>query len=261
MQEETLFLIKPDARNNKMILANLLMECQKSGLEYINFQEMILTDKQVIALWENSCCTDYVLRKILIKYYFRKKVRILFIRGIDVYEKAYKIKHFIRDKYAVDWYKNCIHSPDNAEEYRREVKVLNNDCFFPVSDNYLSAYDILTRKYVEYLKANDERFSDAIDLYLSIDKKWYFNREKMLKEKYQNLLAICSTSTDKTITYTMARIHEAIKKSTIQEELFSTEGMFMFGDVTVCGTNSFNEAEELYRNLSKFFRVSCHKSV
>lgn len=260
MQEETLFLIKPDARDNDVVLADLMMECQKNGLEYLGFQEKKLTDKQVIALWENSCCGDYVLRKMLIKYYFQKKVRIIFVRGINVYEKAHRIKHLIRDRYAVDWYKNCVHSPDNAEEYQRDVSILNNDGIFSVSDDYLNAYDKLTRKYVEYLEANAQSFFEAIDLYLSIDEKWYFEKEREFKEQYRNVLRISNATPNKTVTYFMARIHEALIKSTIQDELLSTEGLFMFGDVSVCGADSSIETEELCQRLSRYFQVSCHKS-
>ncbi len=260
MREETIFLIKPDIRREE-IVSTLLKECEKQNIEYSGMQQMILNEKQIIQLWEKSCCSDYVLRKILLKFYEQKPIQIIHVKGFDIYEKARQIKHYIRDRYAMDWYKNCIHSPDDHEEFLRDIAVLNSSNKEEITDEYLKAYDSMTRSYVDYLERNKSCLDVAIGLYLSIDKEWYFKRERQLKKKYSYLLEFADAPYDKTVTYVMARMHESMKDSTIDEELIIAEGLFMFGKIIAIGANDASALAETRQKASMYLKaILCNGS-
>lgn len=254
--ERTLFLVKPDRRESE-IINDIMLECKTNELAVISSKEMTITDNQVIALWERLCCADYVLRNILVKYFENKKIHVLYVEGTHAFKKANGIKQLIRRKYAKDWYKNCVHSPEGIEEYQKDLTVLSDGFEHDFSNEYLENYDEESGIYVDYLKRNQDAFFDAINMYFSLDMEWFFNKEKEYREKYKTVIEIKYDTSASTSTSIMARLHNLMDKTQIIDELLITEELFMRGKSVIYGSDDRSDIDKMKKRLSGSFDVSC----
>ena len=123
MKERSLVLIKPDAVLDK-----------KSG-EIKNF----LISKGVAIIQEKNL---WFTAEILNAFYFCSIPKASFEKMVELYAKSFAIlivfegkdaivvgqeaKNFFRRKYDYGYYGSTIHAADNAEEYTREITLLNS---------------------------------------------------------------------------------------------------------------------------------------
>lgn len=69
-------MFKPDAKGNPEIFDLVNKEMKKQSIELFFVYNCILDEEQVITLWENSCCSDFVLQRIVVEYL--KNVEVIF---------------------------------------------------------------------------------------------------------------------------------------------------------------------------------------
>ncbi len=125
MKERSLVVIKPDA------------VLDKRGDEIKNF----LISKGVAIIQEKNL---WFMAEILNAFYLCPIPKVSFEKMVELYAKSFAIlivfegegaiavgqetKNFFRGKYNYGYYGSTIHAADNAEEYAREVNLLNSSC-------------------------------------------------------------------------------------------------------------------------------------
>lgn len=224
-------MFKPDAKGNPEIFDLVNKEMKKQSIELFFVYNCILDEEQVITLWENSCCSDFVLQRIVVEYLKNVEVIFWIVKGDNIYEKTKEIKMYIRGLYAQNWLKNALHTPDNHEEFIVSIAALA-DFESSVRNNKKNEYE---QKYIDYLDDNKEELLAVVQSFILEGENWIFNRIEFPKCKYR---LIIKRDCINRITHFMAMLHEIFPHYTIEKCLLLTEAIFEMGQYHIYESDS-----------------------
>ena len=126
MKERSLIIIKPDAvldkRNNE--IKNFLIS---RGVSIIQEKNLWLTVEVLKSFY--LCHISKSSFEKMVEFYTKSFAILIVFEGSDAIAIGQEAKNFFRRKYNYGYYGSTIHATDNAEEYEREITVLNGSKF------------------------------------------------------------------------------------------------------------------------------------
>lgn len=125
MKERSLVLIKPDAVLDKKSgeIKNFLIS---KGVAIIQEKNLWFTAETLNAFY--LCPIPKASFEKMVELYAKSFAILIVFEGKDAIVVGQEAKNFFRRKYDYGYYGSAIHAADNAEEYAREVNLLNSSC-------------------------------------------------------------------------------------------------------------------------------------
>lgn len=123
MKERSLVVIKPDAvldrRNEK--IKNFLIS---KGVTIIQEKNLWFTQETLKVFY--LCPIPEASFEKMVKLYTKSFAILIVFEGEDAIAVGQEAKNLFRRKYNYGYYGSTIHAADNAEEYTREINLLNS---------------------------------------------------------------------------------------------------------------------------------------
>lgn len=125
MEERSLVVIKPDAVLDKRDteIKNFLIS---KGVTIIQEKNLWFTAEMLNAFYLYSIPKASFEK--MVELYAKSFAILIVFEGEGAIAVGQETKNFFRRKYNYDYYGSTIHAADNAEEYAREVDLLNSSC-------------------------------------------------------------------------------------------------------------------------------------
>ena len=125
MEERSLVVIKPDAVLDKRDteIKNFLIS---KGVAIIQEKNLWFTAEMLNAFY--LCSIPKASFEKMVELYAKSFAILIVFEGEDAIAVGQEAKNFFRRKYDYGYYGSTIHATDNAEEYTREVNLLNSLC-------------------------------------------------------------------------------------------------------------------------------------
>lgn len=236
------FMLKPGTVDNPEILDSIINEMNLRGVKKILEYRCLLKEKQVIGMWRNTCCRDYVLQRIVVEYLKNKEVTFWFVEGHDIYKTTKEIKKKIRELYAKNWLENILHTPENYEEFLECVVSLNT---LPKIYFERSRFE---EDYINYLLDNENFLGSVIKSYIEEGISWIYSRVE--SPQYRYMLTIDSRCI-KSVTYFMADLHDIFPHYSIEKCFFLTEAIFEMDSYPVFQSNSISDVNNKKNDIER----------
>lgn len=170
-------LIKPDGMNNLVMLEDLASQVELFGLSIVDTCKFIFKKEYIKSLWPSHyVCplTSALLNKYLTGY----ELKVLVLEGEDSITKTNKIKSYIRQKYSLGAFSNCIHTPSNLSELKSQLefifRITGKDIHFSKHNNSSTDFNPNSNPNTNPLLGIWGRFADLGEEILSdvVEKVW-----------------------------------------------------------------------------------------
>ena len=117
---QSFFLIKPDGINNFAMLEELENQLKLSELKIVDSFKVILKSKDIKLLWPPCPISSLLLSNYLSGH----EMKVLMLSGEAAVLKSKNIKYYIRSKYSLGAFANCLHTPSTVKEYEFQIEIL-----------------------------------------------------------------------------------------------------------------------------------------
>jgi len=123
LKERSLVLVKPDAVLDKKSneIKNFLIS---KGVAIIQEKKLWFTVEILKDFY--LCSIPKVSFEKMVELYTKSFAVLIVFEGEDAIAVGHEAKKFFRRKYDYGYYGSTIHAADNAEEYIREITLLNS---------------------------------------------------------------------------------------------------------------------------------------
>lgn len=190
LNEKTIFILKPDMQNNKLIFDYFVKLLKINKLTVYKKERTIFTENMIHEMWPQYI-GDVISTRMLHNYLSNKVIIIIYITGRQAIKKSLKIKYKIRSRFAVSPIQNCLHCPSNNIEYIYDRNVLKGEKQEISYSNKKCPYQDRER-YSKVTEKNFLRIADRLWIELSQNKNYfdyyYFVNKNKLHFQYQLVL-------------------------------------------------------------------------
>jgi nucleoside diphosphate kinase len=117
-------LFKPDALERRLV-EDCVTDIAQAGLRVSEQHTLRLTEARIAAVWSGIDPDRRPLTAGLMRRYLSAgPSRLVLIEGPEAVTRLLALKSTIRRRHGAVYYANLVHSPDSADEARRELAVL-----------------------------------------------------------------------------------------------------------------------------------------
>lgn len=246
---ESFVMIKPDIFYNNAVRTEVEKCIRQNDLTISRRKNVRLGCSDVDALWrerQNDLVTNFVLKLYLVQ----KEIEIIYLEGEDAIEKTSRIKKYIRKKFAVSRYANCIHTPIDEAEY-----ILQRDrldlCTDEACDSF--EYEPCMRAHVAFKKYEELDIARMLECakYIwtnSNEIGWnnLYDRFQIKKKKY-NLYLLAEERN--TIIHVVACLYEYLSDWTLERAYISAFATEAKGSFCIMTGDRIEEVETMYHRL------------
>ncbi|MFC5147067.1 nucleoside-diphosphate kinase [Streptomyces aureoversilis] len=122
--ERGFLLFKPDALERRLV-KDCVADIAQAGLRVLRQRTLRLTEAQIAAVWSGIDPDRRPLTAGLMRRYLSAgPSRLVLVEGTEATTRLLALKSTIRRRHGAVYYANLVHSPDSADEARRELAVL-----------------------------------------------------------------------------------------------------------------------------------------
>lgn len=230
---------------NQEIQDYIVGEIQRYNLTILSTQLVQLTKHDMMNIWD-FIQRDEVSKKIIEFYISNVELKLILIEGENAFKNVLKIKKSTRKLYAKTFFLNCVHAPNNSEEYQKDMRaILEHD----KTIHNQGIVDTMSR-FVKFSKLKkqdfDECAKDIFDIMVNADSEYHSTPKEAFSERF--ILCLKSRSTHE-LVYAAAAILEYVPNLSLTDAYLNCFYVEAKEDVPLLASDSIDTLQPILESL------------